>query len=110
MSIEYITKKLNDTHLNTSYNDNDMNMSIDPIKLDSLCKNSLHICVNIKDKYNNMIYDLKTTTPPIIYTENESLTKYNLQPCISPNPTIYVCPSPPRPNKNRSFCWSHALK
>lgn len=108
MSVDYITQKLNDTHIIASYNDT--NISFDPIKPNLLCNNSLHICVNIKDKYNNMIYDLKSITPQIIYTENRSINTHNLQPCISPNPTIYICPSPPRPTTTRSFCWSHALK
>lgn len=100
MSVEYITQKIKDTHLNKlHYDSKDMNISFQPIKLDSL-SNSLTICVNIKDKYNYTLYDLKRSS--IIYTENES--------SISPHTTIYMCPSPPRANKNRSFCWSHALK
>lgn len=101
MSVEYITQKINNIHLNKSYPDTkDMEISFQPIKLDSLYNTSLTICVNIKDKYNNTIYDLKR--PSIIYTENES--------SISPHTTSYMCPSPPRANKNRSFCWSHALE
>lgn len=70
---------------------------------------NMNICVNIKDRYNHSIYDLKTITP-IIYTEDVSSTTYYTKSCISPNPTMYVCPSPPRAHKNDTFCWSHALE
>lgn len=100
MSVDYITQKLNNTHI-TPYHDT--------IKIDSLYTNSLTICVNIKDQYNHAIYDLKSTTHPIIYTEKGQSDSYTMQPSISPQPTMYVCPSPPRATHNRSFCWSHAL-
>jgi hypothetical protein len=104
MSVEYITQKINDTHLSEAYHTK--NMESDTF----LSSKSLTICVNIKDQYNRAIYDVQSSSYPIIYTENESSGRYNLQLSISPQPTLYVCPSPPRANKNRSFCWSHALK
>lgn len=104
MSVEYITQKLNNTRLIEPYCHKNMESNT------PLPSESLTICVNIKDQYNHTIYDLHTPAYPNIYTENVSSMLYNLQPSISPQPTMYVCPSPPRANHNRSFCWSHALK
>jgi len=103
MSVNCISNKLNNLHINEPYHEN-INIESNNTTVSNSLYNTLCICVNIKDTYN-----LNSSVSSIIYTD-KSNNSYFPEPCISPNPITYICPSPPRANKNKSFCWSYALK